>query len=785
MSDIIPIPRPEHPRPDFVRDTYMNLNGEWQFAFDDSNEGLKKRWFAPGYELSQKIIVPFCYQSKLSGICTEEIHPILWYRRSFEVPQEMRGKRIFIRFGAVDFSCRVFINGQQAGEHKGGYTPFTIEATHLLKKGENDLCLRVEDRHDCTQPRGKQYWDKGLMGCWYTPVSGIWQTVYMEAVGEYALTQIHVTPDIDKNLATIELALDEFPADKVSVDVTVSFKEKVIKHLVIDTVDRQVRIPVDMINKGDLEPVRLWRPGEPNLYDLSIRIYANGKETDHVNSYFGMRKVEVRHGQILLNNSPLYQRLILDQGYWPESLITPPSDEAIKKDIEYTLAFGFNGARKHQKLEDPRYYYWADKMGLIVWGEVPSPYDFADETIRNLSETFLGFIDRDFNHPSIIAWVPMNESWGVRQIYTDKRQQATGRMLYHMGKAADGTRLISSNDGWEQVTTDISALHDYAADKEVMAKHFESREVVEKTSCDWRMAFAQGETPTGEEAFMVTEYGGIAFNTIGAQGEMGGMETWGYHDKVTDEGEFLKRFKGVTGWSEFLAGFAAYAVTVLLLFVPLKWLSTRFMATLITGAVCMGLCFLPYDLITSKQVGLFIGSSSFACFPVMQYAPYLLAGIYWQTSKKHGLAWSMIGLGATLAGVVYTIVNGLPTRFPPSLPWVLLTGVFPGVMSFAMAKITTVPKVLEPVDGWLCNMGRRSLFYLLTSNLVIFALSGIKAAPMVTKRDIWFWKQPIASPLGSLLWTAVLIFAIGFTASLAGRTSKKQPKAEENAASAA
>ncbi len=545
MLDFSLIPRPEHPRPDFVRDTFMNLNGQWQFDFDDADEGLKKRWFTPGHELSKTILVPFGYQTKASMIGIEDIHPILWYRRSFTVPAEMKGKRILLRFGAVDYACRVFINGQQAGEHKGGYTPFIVEATHLLKKGENDLCLRVEDRPDCTQPRGKQHWDNGLMGCWYTPVSGIWQTVYMEAVGDYALTQIHVTPDIDRNLATVELALDQFPATNLQVDVLVSFKGKTIKHVTVDTVDRQVRIPVDMIDKGGLEPVQLWAPAHPNLYDLHVRILENGRETDHVAAYFGMRKVQVVNGQVLLNNTPLYQRLILDQGYWPESLITPPSDEAIVKDIELTKAFGFNGARKHQKLEDPRYYYWADKMGLLVWGEVPSPYDFADETVRNLAETFLGFIDRDFNHPCIITWVPLNESWGVRQIYTDKRQQETGRMLYHMGKAADGTRVISTNDGWEQVTTDICALHDYAAEKDIMAKHFESREAVEKTACDWRMSFAQGETPTGNEAFMVTEFGGIAFATIGAQGKMGGMETWGYHGKVTDEGEFLRRFQGV------------------------------------------------------------------------------------------------------------------------------------------------------------------------------------------------------------------------------------------------
>lgn len=542
-----PIPRPEHPRPDFMRDTFYNLNGSWQFAFDDEDAGLAAHWYNPGYSLPMTITVPFCYQSPASGVHTEEIHPVLWYRRAFRVPADMTGQRILLRFGAVDYSCRVYINGQMTGEHRGGYTPFTLDITPLLQDGENDLCLRVEDQPDCTQPRGKQYWEPGLMGCWYTPCSGIWQTVYLEAVGQYALTQAHITPDVDHNQATLELALDRFPSGTpVQVDVHISFDGKTIRHVTVETADRQVRIPVCMIGKGDLEPLHLWRPANPFLYDVSIRILTGDMQVDHVSTYFGMRKVEAVRGKVLLDNSPFYQRLVLDQGYWPESLITPPSDDAIRKDLEMTLALGFNGARKHQKMEDPRYYYWADRLGVVIWGEVPSPYDFADETIRNLSETYLAFIDRDFNHPSIIAWVPLNESWGVRQIYANKRQQATARMLYHMGKAADGTRLISGNDGWEQVVTDICALHDYAADQAVMTQHFATREQVEKTSCDWRMAYAQGETPTGEEAFMITEYGGIAFANLGEQNEMGGVATWGYHDKVTGEEEFLRRFQSVT-----------------------------------------------------------------------------------------------------------------------------------------------------------------------------------------------------------------------------------------------
>ena len=544
---IVNIPRPEHPRPDFVRETFYNLNGTWQFAFDDNNEGVAGGWMNPGYALPMEITVPFAYQTQASGIGpTDAIHPVIWYRRSFAVPAEMAGKRILLRFGAVDFHCTVYVNGKQVGQHKGGYTPFAIDITDALVDGENDLCVRVQDDPDCTQPRGKQYWAEGLMGCWYTPVSGIWQTVYLEAVGEYGIKYIHVTPDIDNHMFTAEIALDKRPVCPLELELTVTFEGKLKRKVRINCDDRITRVPVDLIVKADLDPIYIWQPGTPFLYDLKVRVLKDDVCCDMVDTYFGMRKVEVKDGRIYLNNNPLYQRLILDQGYWPESNITPPSDEAIKLDLQYTLDFGYNGARKHQKLEDPRYYYWADKMGVLVWGELPSPYDFSDDTIRNLSETMMDFIDRDFNHPSIICWVPLNESWGVRNIYTDKRQQSAGRMLYHMTKAADGTRLCSSNDGWEQVTTDICALHDYAAEKEVMAAHFADRQEIETHSCDWRAAYALGEKPTGKEAFMVTEYGGIAFQNIGIQGEMGGMQTWGYGNKMSDEEAFFERFKGVT-----------------------------------------------------------------------------------------------------------------------------------------------------------------------------------------------------------------------------------------------
>ena len=541
------LPRPEHPRPDFQRDTFCNLNGLWQFAFDDEDRGLAEKWYTPDYPLDKEILVPFAYQTKMSGLGpTDEIHPFLWYRRSFTLPENMQGKRVLLRFGAVDFKADVYVNGQHAGQHIGGYTPFAMDVTTLLQEGMNDLCLRVEDQPDCTQPRGKQNWSRGLMGCWYTPVSGIWQTVYLEAVGDTAMTRIHVTPDVDRHMFTAEIALDKPAQEGMELELTVTYNGQLHRKLRTSIQDRTTRVPVDMMTHGEMNSIHTWEPEHPNLYDLKVRLLKNDQEVDAVTTYFGMRKVEVHDGKVYLNNHPLYQRLILDQGYWPDSNITPPSDEALQTDIRYTKAFGYNGARKHQKLEDPRFYYWADKMGLLVWGEVPSAYDFCDDEVHNLTKTLTDFIDRDYNHPCIITWVPLNESWGVPQISMDRKQLSLARMLYHLTKALDGTRLCSSNDGWEQGTTDICALHDYMDTAEGMALHFADRMEVEDHVCDLHRCYANGEVCTGEEAFMVTEYGGIAFTNIGIQGDMGGMATWGYHDKVTDEEAFFQRFQGVT-----------------------------------------------------------------------------------------------------------------------------------------------------------------------------------------------------------------------------------------------
>ena len=529
------IPRPEHPRPDFVRQDWLNLNGTWEFAFDDDNAGIAGRWFAPGRHFDRQIVVPFCYQCEASGIGDTGKHEVVWYRRALTVPGAMAGRRLLLRFGAVDFECDVYVNGLRAGGHRGGYTPFAVDITEYVADGENDLCVRVRDAYDCTQPRGKQNWLDKWFGCWYTPVTGIWQTVYLEAAGAPYLTSAHITPDLDAGTASLRLVLNEAPKAPVEAEITVTFEGQPFRKLAATLTERSQRVVIDMVNGWNIQGFSTWSPEHPALYDVDIALSSG----DRVGTYFGMRSVEVKDGWVLLNKRPLYQRLVLDQGYWPDTLLTPPSDEAIRADIEWTKKFGYNGARKHQKVEDPRYYYWADRLGLLVWGEIPSAYEFTRESVQNLEETLAGYIDRDFNHPSIITWVPLNESWGVDRIYRDKRMQSAAEMLYCEAKAMDGTRLVSANDGWELTRTDIFSLHDYAAEGDILASHFADRGRVERISCDHHMALAQGVKLTGQEAFILTEYGGIAM-----QDEASEEGAWGYHDKVKGEEGFFKRYAG-------------------------------------------------------------------------------------------------------------------------------------------------------------------------------------------------------------------------------------------------
>ena len=530
------IPRPEFPRPDFIRERWESLNGEWEFSFDE-----------PVFD--RKILVPFVYQSVMSGIGEEEDHDVVWYRRRFWVEREgLAEGRLLLKFGAVDWSAQIWINGVLAGDHKGGYTPFELDITELVTDGANEIQVKAEDFKNADKPRGKQTWTGERFGCWYTPMTGIWQSVWLEYTGKTYITKIKITPNINDLSALCEIFLSCDGQKRAQVRLYRDEGRVLMSEQMAVCCHGYGKVSFTFPDYDLRRDLLLWTPKTPNLLDVVVELEADsilgrnegGSKTpeDRVQTYFGMRSIEASRGRLVLNGSDYYQRLVLDQGYWPDSLLTPPTDEAIKKDILLTKEMGFNGARKHQKIEDPRYYYWADKLGLLVWGELPSAYEFNDRAIKASVGELMAFVERDYNHPCIVTWVPINESWGVRLIKGSLQQQNYSRMLLYLLKSMDPTRLVSANDGWEQVSeTDICAIHDYALFPDSIEKYDIMNEILRKRA-ESRMVFADGQEYQGQPV-VLTEYGGIAFEEDNSSG-------WGYYGRVKDEEQFLERLRPIT-----------------------------------------------------------------------------------------------------------------------------------------------------------------------------------------------------------------------------------------------
>ena len=548
--------RNDYPRPDRVRGTWCTFNGQWDFAFDHNKVGKKEKWYRQ-LPATHKIEVPFCYQSKLSGIACTEHCDVVWYARKIIVPADMTSRRL-LHFGAVDYIADVWLDGQYLGSHEGGYTPFTFDITDLTEAGcEYTLTVRAEDRLDFDQPRGKQSFRPEPFECWYTPVSGIWQSVWLEGVGEYYPVDFRLTPCLERASLKAEVYLNELPKDGF-IRLTASYQGDVVAVSDVKVLsDRCVQTELFLRHNERLEGFHMWWPNDPRLYDLTIETIVNGEVSDKVDTYFGMRKVEIVNGKVLLNNHVLYQKLILDQGYWPDGLLTAPSDDALRKDVELTRAMGYNGARKHQKFEDPRYLYWADKLGLLVWGELPSAYWLRDSEKRNMMRDLSEAIKRDYNHPSLIAWVPINESWGVPYIQTQTEAQKLADALYHMVHSLDGTRVVSGNDGWEQAATDLLTVHDYTAWPEQLSSEYDEIDtLLDGNPGSGRIVTACGYDHRGKP-MLLTEYGGIAMAKDSGDGN------WGYNGAAKDEEAFLKRFEAITQAFKHMPGFVGYCYTQL------------------------------------------------------------------------------------------------------------------------------------------------------------------------------------------------------------------------------
>ncbi|MBB6634649.1 glycoside hydrolase family 2 protein [Cohnella thailandensis] len=531
----------DYPRPQFVRDNWLNLNGKWDFRFDDGNAGEREKW-QEKFEGTHEINVPFTYETSASGIGIEEFHPYVWYRKTISVPKEAEGKRAVLHFQAVDHTAKVWVNGEFAGMHRGGYAAFAFDITPFLIFGaDNTITVKAEDTDSCTQPRGKQRWTKDNFECFYVQTTGIWQTVWLEYVSEQRLEAVKITPDIDRNMVRFDYeAAGTDKAGSLRLEAAISFKGNPVKRVSLELDRPCLTVEVDLIHEASGPWKKSWwTPQNPNLYDVEFVLYADGHPVDRVRSYFGMRKISIEKGQVLLNNVPLYQRLILDQGYWTESHLTPPSEEALVADIDSVLAMGYNGVRKHMKIEDARFLYWCDVKGLLVWSEMAATFEYHDRAVETFSNEWLEIVRQQYNHPSIIAWVPFNESWGVANILRDKRQQKFTEGIYHLTKAIDPYRPVITNDGWEHTVSDILTLHDYVETGDEFLKRYANVEAVANndTTCNrWKFAFAEGYGYRGQP-IMITEFGGIAFKSD---------KGWGYGEQVSSNEEFIERFAGLT-----------------------------------------------------------------------------------------------------------------------------------------------------------------------------------------------------------------------------------------------
>ncbi len=524
-----------YPRPQLVRENWINLDGEWDFCFDDEEMGEVKELFK-GFKDEMKITVPFTYETKKSGIYKEEAHDVVWYSKSVNLTKG--DKSVFLNFEGVDYEATVWVNGYFAGSHVGAYSRFSLDITKYVATGENKIVLKAKDSVSCVQPRGKQRWKKENFGCWYVQATGIWKSVWIEERPACHIESIKITPDLDGGNAIFDIKLSAIPETRVELKVSVTLDGEKVSSYKVNTETQYTSVTVK-VESGD-EPWKVipWSPENPKLYDAVVSATAEGKE-DSVKTYFGMRKIEIKNGRIFLNGRELYQRLILDQGYWKDSGITPDGEADMEKDLELIKKAGFNGLRKHQKVEDERFLYLCDKMGILVWCEMPSQYTYNDDVVSHFTNQWMEIVKQNYSHPSIITWTAFNESWGIERVYNSESQQKFTEGIYYLTKAYDTMRPVIVNDGWEHTISDILTLHDYEEKGEVFAKRYEDKDSIVNSEILFnkeRFAFAKGYEYKGQPV-IISEYGGIAFTS---------GEGWGYGNQVKSEKEYLERYESIT-----------------------------------------------------------------------------------------------------------------------------------------------------------------------------------------------------------------------------------------------
>ncbi len=530
------MPRSEYPRPQFVRDDWLCLNGQWQFEIDLSDTG-KERGLVTA-ELAGEITVPFCPESELSGVGETDFLNAVWYRREIEVPAEWKGKRTLLHFQAVDYDATVWVNGEEVYRHRGGWAGFTVDLGGKVAAGETfTLVLRARDNTRNNQPGGKQCVLHGNVGCMYTRTTGIWQTVWMEPVDDLHMKRPRITPDLANKRFKIDVPISNNRRG-VRLEATLLWDGKEIAAAMV-AASLDFAPSLDLVVPDD--ELHLWGPGEGNLYDIKLKLIDAAKNVlDEATCYAGLRSVAIDGMAVTINGKSVFQRQVLDQGYYADGIMTAPTDEALKADVDISMAAGFNSARLHQKVFEERFLYHADKAGYLVWGEFGDWGINLGDPPASMTTQWLEVIQRDYNHPSIIGWCPLNETHHFIDDTVQTLDDVT-KGMFLATKAMDTTRPVLDTSGYAHrvYETDIYDCHDYDPDGQVLIGHHaklgEGDAFVnsdpKRPSC----------VPYAGQPYFVSEFGGIWWNPKAAADEV----SWGYGERPKDVEEFFTRFKGL------------------------------------------------------------------------------------------------------------------------------------------------------------------------------------------------------------------------------------------------
>ena len=543
-----------YPRPQFRRPDWSCLNGPWQFAIDP--EGTRVDPERVDWE--RQIEVPFTPETFRSGIADTGLYRACWYRREFESPAVQGPERLILHFGAVDYQATVWVDGTVVAQHEGGYTPFEVDITDALDPNRPQHVLTVladDDPADLGKPRGKQDWQLEPHSIWYPRTTGIWQSVWLEKAGAVRVHGLQWTANLERWEIALDASVHGAGEEKLFLSVRLKVLDLTLANDQYMVVAGEVHRRIALSDPGvdDFRNELLWSPERPTLIEAEVELRsAKGEVLDRVESYTALRSFAVSGDRFLLNGRPYPLKLVLDQGYWDQSGLTPPDDAAVRKDILLTKGMGFNGVRKHQKIEVPRYLYWADRLGLLVWEEMPSAYRFTKRSVARLTQQWLEVLRRDLSHPCIMAWVPFNESWGVPNLPDSLPERNYVRALYYLTKTQDPSRPVIGNDGWESVATDIIGVHDYDDQPERIAQRYLTHTALPdlfKRERPGGRSLVLESLEGREHPLVLSEFGGIAFST--------NSQHWGYSRTDTAQA-FAERFSAlikVARSLEVLAGF--------------------------------------------------------------------------------------------------------------------------------------------------------------------------------------------------------------------------------------